>query len=132
MEHGLPQVFADEIDEDALEEGMALEDLAKYKSFKVPKNIARTSLLLMARRISKQANDNAPQPKKTINRLNYRLLMFGLTSNDPEIVLKIANFVHDRFDGKPSQAVALTDADGGALIVQVLKLTQNADNPVTK
>ena len=125
MEHGLPQVFADEIDEDALEEGMALEDLAKYKSFKVPKNIARTSLLLMARRISKQANDNAPQPKKTINRLNYRLLMFGLTSNDPEIVLKIANFVHDRFDGKPSQALNLGDNEGGRLVLTIAATDTN-------
>lgn len=114
MDH-LPRAFEDEIDEDAIEEGMTLEELAKAKAFKVPKGIARASLVLMARRINKEVSGDAPEPKKTINRINYRLLKCGLHCTDPEILLKIANFVHDRLDGKAPQAVALTDADGGKL-----------------
>lgn len=113
MDH-LPRAFEDEIDEDAIEEGMTLEELAKAKAFKVPKGIARASLVLMARRINSEKPD-APEPKKTLNRINYRLLKAALECKEHETLLKIANFVHDRLDGKAPQAVALTDADGGKL-----------------
>jgi len=114
----LPRVFEDEVDEDAIEEGMTLEELARAKAFKVPKGIARLSLVLMARRISLEQGENPPEPKKTINRINYRLLKAGTTCADPDVLLKIVNFMHDRLDGKASQAVAITGADGGAVIIQ--------------
>lgn len=110
----LPLLIEQEITEDCQEEGMTLEALAEYKAFKVPKGVGRISLLLMARRINNEG-DSALKPKKTINRINYEFLQTAMTCADPSIRLAYFKEFHDRLDGKASQAVALTDPDGGKL-----------------
>ncbi len=117
----LPLLIAQEITEDCEEIGMDLNDLAKYKAFKVPKGVGRISLLLMARRINQEGVD-APVPKKAINRINYEFLKIAMTCTDPSIRLAYFKEFHDRMDGKPGQSVALTDPEGNSVPVQMIQL----------
>lgn len=107
-----------EIDEDSDKEAMTLEAISRFKSFTIPKGLARMSLMLMCERISKEKMD-APEPKKTLNRINYRFLK-SMLDNDPKspVFMQGLNALHDRLDGKPLQQTELTGADGGPVVIQ--------------
>lgn len=111
-----------EIDENADDEAMSQEALAKYKGFSVPKGLGRISLMLMSERIGKESlsGDKPPEPKKTINRINYRFLkMLLITPTDSPVFMAGFKELHDRLDGKAAQAVNLGGPDGGKLTLIV-------------
>lgn len=112
-----------EIDENADAEAMSQEALAKYKGFAVPKGLGRISLMLMSERIGKEdraSGVRAPEPKKTINRINYRFLKMLLdTPTDSPVFMAGFKELHDRLDGKAAQAVHLGGPDGGKLTLIV-------------
>jgi hypothetical protein len=112
------------------DDGGSIEEMAKIrKSFEIPKGTARIAFAIALERHDKAKG----KPKKTLNKLAYRYIEIMLDpKTDPKLFVECWKDVQDRFDGKAAQAVALTDKDGGALIVQVMKLTQNADNPASK
>ena len=118
------------IDEDDKPGRQTAEELAKIKSdLQIPRGTARLALAIA---LDRHDQGKGP-PKKTLNRIAYRYIQIMMDEKmDPKLFIDCWEDVQDRLDGKAAQAVALTDADGGALIVQVMKLTQNADNPVTK
>jgi len=55
--------------------------------------------------------------------LAEKLIDEGLSGNITAI-----REVADRFDGKPAQSVAVTGADGGPLLVQVVKFADNTNS----
>lgn len=121
-------------DDDPKDRNSFKEIEAKWKTAKVPRGIARMSLAVMADEFDaafQRGEDVANRrPKKIINFINHRMLVLAATTQDPKLFMECLNFIHDRFDGRAAQSVALTDPQGGALTVQVLKLTQNANaNP---
>lgn len=110
----LPVVVDDEINEDAVESGMSFEALEKIRAVKVPKGVARLSMV----RMSRWANEHGfeKKPKKTINRVNlgfFEIMLSGKLT--PLEFLAYWKEMHDRLDGKAAQCVALTDPDGGKL-----------------
>jgi hypothetical protein len=106
-----------------LQGGRSLEELAAcYKQLQVPKGIAR-----MAFAIALGCYDRGIKPKKTLNKIAYRIIELMMEKNaDPKLLLDGWKDLQDRLDGKPSQAVALTDPDGGKLSINIVRF---ADQP---
>jgi len=119
-----------EINEDATGEEMSQEALSKFKSFSVPKGLGRISLMLMSERIGKEKplkeGEKHPEPKRTINRINYRFLKMLLNEpvNSPTFMAGFKE-LHDRLDGKAAQAVNLGGPDGGKLTLVVAQADTN-------
>lgn len=112
-------------------------DLAKkYKNMRIDSGRGRLLLFVMAQRIEDEkeftpeeikAGAKHPRPKNPIECGLYEFLLNCRTGE-----IAYIKELLDRMDGKAAQAVAITGEDGGPLVVQVLKLTQqNADSPAT-
>lgn len=93
----------------AATEGHGFKELAeKFPKLQIPKGRGRLIMLEMAERIEAETGDGPwPEPKNPIYRGIYNWLKKCATG-DKDYIKEL----FDRLDGKPAQAVALTDADG--------------------
>jgi hypothetical protein len=98
------------------DDGGTIEEMAKIrKSFDIPKGTARIAFAIALERHDKGKG----KPKKTLNRLAYRAIEIMLDEKlDPKLFMDAWEDLQDRMDGKAPQAVALTGADGGAVIIK--------------
>jgi hypothetical protein len=91
-------------------EGMDLADMRKRSGVLYPKGTARWSLACMLERIDKEDPSilNHPEPRGTLDRINYRLLKLAMQIQDPKIFIAAVDFIHDRLDGKAPIAVEVS------------------------